>query len=80
MKWSLMKSRGWDKTAPIAVLPEAKFYLPRQAAAAAARFLSLMYCGSCTAATFKFKAAAVHEPQYTRVKISLDKNTSSHNR
>ena len=51
---------GRGKRAYIVVLRQAKFYLPRQAAAAAANvlrcrstqdtLLSIVYCGSCTAA------------------------------
>ena len=33
---------GWDKMAPIAAQQQAKFYLPRQAAAASARVLRLL--------------------------------------
>ena len=60
------KFSGGDKRAYIAALRQAKFYLPWQAAAAAAcvfrcpstqgaavhEILSLMYCGSCAAATY----------------------------
>ena len=58
---------GWDKTVPIALLRQAKFYQPQQAAAAATHVLWLVYCGN---ATFKCKAAAVHMPQYTSLECS----------
>ena len=76
---------GPDKRAYITALRQAKFYLPLQAPAVAARVLrrsstrgaavpAIRY-PSCTVArvlqrpTFKFLAAAVHEPQYTIKKI-----------
>ena len=74
---------GWYKRAPIAVLRQAKYYLPRQAAVPQQallrhpgvlplvfipRVLRLMYCGS-----YKFEGSitAVHEPQYMRDKKYL---------
>ena len=58
---------GRDKRAYIAVLRQAKIYPPRQAEAAADRgVVQLVHCGgSCiAAATFKFVAAAIHEPPH----------------
>ena len=50
---------GWYKRAPIAVLRQAEFYPPRQAAAPhyTRYFLSLVYCCSCTVEAINLKVA-----------------------
>ena len=56
------ESMGWYERAPIAVLRQAKFYLPRQAAVpqytrrrcTRDTLLSLLHCGLCTAAAICF--------------------------